>query len=475
MKIVFVRPPFLSEKKSFIHQPQIIPHLGIAYMTAILKREKYEVHIIDAIAERLSKPTLLNKITEIRPDVVGLTASTQQIYDAAEIAKDVKKISSEITTVIGGYHASALPEQTLKEFNSFDYLVYGEGELTLPELLKAIANNNSSTLRDIKGIAYRIVDKIVVNPPRPYLDVNSLPMPDFDGFNLALYKPAALDPNIHTFFRKHKYKELPVMTSRGCPYHCIFCFRLQGSNVRYRSIKSVVDEIKRDIEVYHVNLIAFLDETFTVNMKRTEALCDELIKSGLNKEVKWGCETRCNLVNEALLKKMKQAGCSYIGYGIESGEQKILDRATKGLKIEEIKNAVKWTKQAGIRVFANFIIGLPYDTVDSINKTIEFAMDIDPDVVTFAILTPFPGTDLIDMAKKGEGGLKIISYDWRDYQKQVGRTLELSQVNRKMLERLQRKGYIRFCIRPKRCINMLKIVGLRAIIAYLFQRIYIKF
>ncbi len=464
MKMLFIIPPFLSVGKKSTHSPHLIPNLGIAYMASILKNEGHEVNVIDALAEGLSRASLINKIAVVQPDIVGLTASTYQIYDAAEIAKEVKGLSSEIITIIGGYHASALPEQTLKEFDSFDYLVSGEGELTLPELLKAISSGNNDMLKDIKGIVYRIGNKIIVNPQRPYIDVNTLPMPDFDEFNLSLYKP------FYTFLIR-KLRELPVMTSRGCPYDCVFCFRSQGHIVRYKSLQSVIDEIKRDIEVYHINQILFTDETFTINMKRTEAICDALISTGINKKIEWGCETRADVVDEALLKKMKRAGCRVIYYGVESGDQGILDHATKDLKIDDIKNAVKWTKDAGIDVYANLIIGLPYDTEETINRTIDFAIELDPDAVSFAILTPFPGTELVDMIKKGKGELKIIAHDWRDYNKQFGRALELEYLSIKQLRKLQRKAYIKFYFRPKRFINMFKIVDIRALISYFLHRL----
>lgn len=453
----------MSEEKAFTHNPQVVPHLGIAYMTAFLRRERHEVHIIDAIAERLSKQALTKRIVETKPDVVGLTAPTQQIYDAAVIAGEVKHISSNIKTIIGGYHASALPEQTLREFSGFDYLVYGEGELTLPELLKAMSSNDHGAFESVKGIAYRDGSRIVVNPQRSYLDVNAAPMPDFDGFDLSLYKPFYTFPS-------HKLRELPIITSRGCPYDCVFCFRSNGKIVRYRNVQSVIDEIKRDIEVYHINHLLFVDETFTLNMKRAEALCDELIKTGISKAIKWGCETRADLVSEALLQKMKRAGCRFISYGGDSGDQGILDRAAKRLKVGDIRNAVQWTKQADIDVYMNFIIGLPYDTVDTINKTVDFAIALDPEGSVFTILTPFPGTEIVDMAKKGQGGLKVLSYDWRDYGKQLGRALELEKIGRKQLERLQRKAYLRFYTRPRKFVTIFKTVGVRAILSYFSHR-----
>ena len=462
MKVLFVIPPFLSKEKRFTHAPQVVPHLGIAYMSAFLKRKGHKIYFIDSIAEGLSISGLLIKVAGINPDIVGLTAPTQQIFDAAAVANEVKSISSNIITIIGGYHASALPEQTLKEFSGFDYLVYGEGELTLTELLQAVSDDKKDSLKSVKGIAYREGDKIIVNPSRSYLDVNTLPMPDFDAFNLSLYKP------FYTF-QNRKDRELPVMTSRGCPYDCVFCFKSGGQVVRSRDIKSVIEEIKRDIEVYRVTHLGFIDETFTLNMKRTEDLCDELIRSGINKQIQWGCETRANLVSESLLKKMKMAGCRFISYGIESGAQEILDRAVKKLKTDDIRNAVKWSKQAGIDVYTNYIIGLPYDTIDTINQTINFAIELDPTGLAFAILTPFPGTEVVSMAEHGTGGLKILSYDWRDYGKQLGRALELEKISRKQLEKLQRKAYIRFYMRPRKIATLFKTIRPRAMVSYWFH------
>ncbi len=436
-------------------------------MATILRQKGYDVTSIDAIAEGLSRAELIKRIQKIKPDIVGLTALTEQVYEASLLAKKIKEMSPEVKTILGGYHASALPEQTLKEFSSFDYLVYGEGELTLPELLKAIASNNRDVLRSIQGIAYRDGKDVVVTPQRPYLDVNALPPLDFEGFDLKLYRPFYVFPN-------HKITELPVMTSRGCPYDCVFCFRTIGKIIRYRDVHLVINEIIRDIEVYHANRITFMDDTFTINMKRAESICDELIKTGIHKEITWNCATRADVVHAPLLKKMQQAGCRIISYGIESGDQAILDKAVKGLKIEEIKNAITWTKDAGIDIYANFIIGLPYDTVDSINRTIDLANSLDIDAALFSVLTPFPGTGLIDMVKDGRGGLKMISNDWRDYNKHVGRSLELDTVSINQLEKLQRKAYMRFYLRPQKFMNMFKIVRLGTLMSYLFRRFIFK-
>lgn len=438
------------------------PHIGLAYLAAYLREKDIEVELIDSPIEGITFKDLRKKIRNSKPDVIGITANTMQIFEANKTAKIIKNIDKDLPVIIGGYHATAIPIKTLEEFTYFNYLVYGEGEITTYELIKKLENGKD--ISKIKGITYRNNDKIKITAPQKQIsNLDDLPFPAFDLFPLKKYKP-------FYSFEKNTI-ELPIITGRGCPYNCTFCARPMGNRVRYRSIGNILKEIKRDIDEFGVNQIHFMDETFTLDRKRTLRLCREIIKEKINRKLKWICETRVDKVDKETLRLMSKSGCRNILYGIESGNDKILNIIKKNITTKQSKNAVKLAKEAGINVIANFIIGLPYETKETIMDTINFAVKNDIDFAIFAILTPFPGTEIIEMAKKGEGNLEILTFDWRKYSKQIGGALSLKNLSRRELEHLQMLAYTKFYLRPNKINNLLKITNTKAIFLYAFHKI----
>ncbi|MCL4557805.1 MAG: B12-binding domain-containing radical SAM protein [Deltaproteobacteria bacterium] len=459
MKVLLINPPKISaitERVSYVHEP----HHGLAYIASYIKRHGIDVSILDAQAEQLSVRELTARIAAEGPDVVGITAPTFLIKSAHETARISKALSRDTLTVIGGYHATALPEQTLREFPSFDLLVHGEGEAPFLELLSAVADRRD--LGEVKGIAYRDSGHIRVNPQAvPIMDLDTLPFPSWELFKLDMYHP-------HYSFKKG-FLELPISTSRGCVSKCTTCARVTGTRVRQRSVPSVIGEMQEMVDRFNAKRFVFMDETFTINIRRTHELCDAMVQSGLSKRIEWLCQTRVDRVDPDLLKKMRRAGCFLIAYGIESGNQDILDRMKKGTRLDDAVNAVRWAKQAGMTVDTFFILGLPYETRDTIGHTIRFAVRLDPDYANFFITVPYPGTEVYSMAGKGEGGLRFLTDDWETYGWQMGGSAELGQVPRKQLEALQLKAYLRFYLRPRKLKSMLNIVNIRVVPEYFYN------
>jgi len=459
MKVLLINPPKISavtKRVSYVHEP----HHGLAYIASFIKAHGIDVAILDAQAEQLSISAVKARIDAEAPDIAGITAPTFLIKSAHETAKAAKEVSQRIITVIGGYHATALPLRTLKEFRSFDLLVHGEGEAPFLNIVNAIMNHRD--FRDINGIAYRDNERIVVNPSsEPIMNLDKLPFPSWELFKLDRYHP-------HYTMRK-KFLELPISTSRGCAGKCITCARVTGGKVRQRSIDNVIKEMRLMVDMFNAKRFVFMDETFTINMERTRELCDAMIDSGLNKKAEWLCQTRVDRVDSELLKKMKTAGCFLIAYGIESGNQDILNRIKKGTTLKQAVNAVRWAKQAGMIVDTFFIFGLPCETKDTINQTINFAVRLDPDYANFFIAVPYPGTELYPMANAEEGGLHFLTDNWEMYGWQMGSSAELRQVKRKHLEALQLKAYMRFYLRPWKIKSMLSIVSVKALPDYLYN------
>lgn len=450
-------PPLFERRDSELNSWQWIPHVGLGYVGGYLKRHGIKLSFIDGIVDRHTPESIAAEIKQLKPDFLGVTATTYQIYDAANLCQLAKSVYPEITTIIGGYHAGAIPKQTLEEFPSFDYAVFGEGEETCRELVQSVRERRSAS--QITGIAWRDGDNVIKNEARPYFkDMDEIGFPDFSFFPMNKYRA--------TYTIRRGIIEVPIATMRGCPYSCNFCFRSMGQKVRYRSVEKIVDEIKRDVNEYGAKQLIFIDDTLTLAKERIKEMSRRMVKERLHEKVSWIGETRVDHVDKELFREMAKAGCRVLSFGVESGNQAVLDACEKRQTLDEIKQAFAWAKEAGIRIHASFIIGQAYETVETINDTIRMGIDLDPHYVSYCILTPFPGTEVPDLAERGVGGLKYLSKDWKAFGKQTGKALELESVPRQKLESLQRKGYFKFFIRPAKILNMFQLVGYRDVFNY---------
>lgn len=455
--VLFVNPSKnLGLSNDVIHHYRQ-PHIGLAYVAAYVRAKGEKTVVLDGDMKRVGLSQVARAYQELQPDVVAFTAATQQIHDANTVATWIRRHYPDVHLLVGGYHASSIPSQTLEEFPVFDAVVYGEGEETLWETIETLRGGGS--LKEVKGIAYHDGTRIVLNPPRPNIrDLDALPYPAHDLFDLGACRPR--------YPYRRRMVQLPMCTTRGCPYSCKFCFRSTGRAYRVRSPEGVVDEIKRNVREFGMNDIFFTDETFTLHQDRVKAICEAIRREGLERKVKWFCETRVDAVSRELLKDMKAAGCRMVTYGVESGNQTILDKMQKGITLEQAEWAVAATKEAGMEAETNFMIGNPFETREAIEETINFVLKLNPHFTSFSILTPYPGTETAQLAEKGVGGLKILSRDWRDYGRHVGSCAELETVSRAELQALQRKGYSKFYLRPSRIRNLFRVVAPRDFIPY---------
>jgi len=385
MKVLFIHPPPLG-KNTYLGDI-VYPPLGIAYLASVVRKD-HEVKLLDANALRIGLKEIRKIIDDFSPDIVGITSTTANIFNAFEIADICKEINKDPVVILGGIHATASTEHALSNKN-IDFTIRGEGEITFPELLEAIENKKDFS--KIKGIAYRKEGKVSITEPRPLIqDLDSIPMPAYD----------LLPMNKYNSVQASSGKIMTIISSRGCPYQCIFCDvqAVFGRKYRFHSPQRVCREIKHLMKNYGIKEFHFKDSEFTLLVDRTENICDLIIKERL--KIKWLCNGRVNHVNLPLLKKMKMSGCKSITYGVESGDENILKTLKKAYTLEDVRRAFKSTKIAKIESTANIIIGNPGDTKETIEKTIEFAKEIDADYANFNFLIPFPGTELYYMAKK---------------------------------------------------------------------------
>lgn len=370
------------------------PVLSLAALGASCLKEGHAVKIFDANLPVNNFQRLQKLLKSFLPDYVGITFTTPLFPQMVKIAIRVREYSPKSIVVVGGAHASSFPEETLKDA-PVDIVVIGEGDFTLPEIL------SGKQLKDIKGIAYH---KKFTLPRPPLANLDLLPFPAWQLYDLNKYQTSSL------LTRANPAGWLE--TSRGCIYGCVYCNKsVFGRTFRVKSAKRVVAEIEHMLKVGFKE-IHLADDCFTTDMKRAEEICDLIIQKNLH--FPWATVTgiRVDRVTLPLLKKMKQAGCYRVFYGIESGSQKILNNIHKGTNLTQIKNAVKWSKEAGLETFGFFMIALPGETISDIQKTIQFATSLDLDVAKMSVTTPLPATPLFDELQKNG---RIKTTDWSKY------------------------------------------------------------
>ena len=416
------------------------PHIGMAYLLAITYKNGMTGHVIDMAADGMWVDDILNWVDKNQPRIIGFTAFTIQIKSAAFIAERIKEKYPDIFICLGGAHATAMPVESLKEFPVFDATVPGEAEVPWYNLLNNVHAPSSVpgvvTLEN-QGMFY--VNKTVYDTPTKQIarikHLDDIPFPMWEGFNLSRYAGDC----------PHQTKlELPMSTSRGCPYNCNFCSRMFGRKRNYRSVDSVIEEMWRNVTDFGAESIAFLDETFVASKKFSEKLFLRMIDEGLHKKVKWSCETTVHLDDPQYYKLMKEAGCYYIFYGFESANKDMLKRIGKGVKHKsQIVKAVKAAASTGLCCVGSFILGLPGETEETIMESIELSKVLSPNVysVTFPIAVPFPGTAARAYAQEGKYGLKILTNDWDHYGKQFPGVMDSGHLSIDRLRELQSLAY----------------------------------
>ncbi|HLD11224.1 MAG TPA: radical SAM protein [Candidatus Nanoarchaeia archaeon] len=443
MKIILIFPQCDLEDR-YSNKVKIdrgyLPPLGLAYLGTVLEENNHSVKILDLQVNNLSLDEICEFVKEFKPDVVGISVLVNIYNKGIEIAKHLKdKLGVKI--IIGGPHASCIPQKILKENDFVDFVIVGEGEYSFLELI------NSSFNKDIKGVYSRENGNLIFAGLREIIeDLDQIPIPRRDFFEMEKYIPL---PN--------QYNILPItnmITGRGCGYgKCTFCFEAGRLGHKYRRIspQRAIEEIKYLIKEYKIKEISFWDDEFVIGNKWVNEFCD-LLKSE-NIEIRWSCYARVNYVNQEILKKMASSGCWNIFYGLESGNQELLDKINKNITLEQSRNAVRWAQEAGIQVRGSFMLALPGETLEMANKTIDFALDLDLDYVQFLFTTPYPGTKLYDQCKE-EG--KIINENLNDYS--VFKVVFLPKGYNSVDEliRIQKEAYRKFYFRPKYIIKHIK-------------------
>lgn len=389
MRVAVIAPPYPLEEAP-------APPLGVCYVAAAFEAAGCEVAIFDFVVSEYSKAKLARLMEDFKPDVVGSTSVTLNFKSAAQIVCDAKEINPSVLTMMGGPHVSFYAKETLAQYPGVDMILRGEGEQTIAELVPRIKDRSSWP--EIKGITWRDGDGFAETGQRDFIkDLNTLPFPSRHLLPLSRYKALGFP--------------ISIITSRGCPYQCIFCLgrRMVGAKVRYRDAVLVVDEIEHLLSL-GFSRINVADDLFASNKERVAAVCGEIRRRGL--KFGWSAFARVNTVDEEVVRTMKDAGCDCIAFGIESGNADMLKLVKKSITKEQVLKAKEVCEKVGMSVHGSFIAGLPGETAETLAETEKFANGL-KFLHGYHYLAPFPGTTLYEDRDKYD--IEILTYDWNLY------------------------------------------------------------
>lgn len=432
MDVLLINPPWMTKDGNIWHGVKSTsPPLGLLYVAAYAEQHGFAVHVMDVNAERLSFEDIEAFVARHQPPWVGLTAVTAQIMNTYRLAGIIKRVSPKTKIVVGGVHAHAMPDEVLRD-EHVDYVIRGEGEIPFHRLI------SGEPLASVGGLSYRSgnpLQPVAHNAEGdPIKDLDSLPTPAYHLIRFERYKPAV-----------GAYRRLPSINmtmTRGCPGKCTFCNSAETA-LRTHSAEYVVAEIEKLQARYGIREVSFYDDTFTIFKQSVLQFCHRVVERKL--DLTWSCFARTDCVSPKLLKQMKSAGCHQILFGIESADERILQNIRKPIDLDLTRRAVRMVQEAGIAVRAAFMFGNPGETIESMRRTIDFAVELDPDIAVFNITTPYPGTQMFTWALKN-GYLRTL--DWNEYDL-ANSVLELPTVSREDINTMYRTAYREFYFRPR--------------------------
>lgn len=449
MNVLLINPPVVNKIK-IVREGRCMQRedawgtswapLSLATIGAVLKEEGFTIRIKDCTKGEIDIKGLQNIIKEFKPELVIINTATPSINNDLSSASSIKEADASTKTAYFGIHVTALQMQCLKEYPCVDFIIRGEPEYTARDL--AIAIRDGIPYENIDGISWQKDGSIFRNKPREFIkDLDHLPYPAWEELNLKLYTM----PITGEIF-------LLVMASRGCPYPCTFCAAstMYGKKQRYRSAKRIVDEMVYIKKRFNISSFLFWAEGFISDKNHVYEVCNEIIKRG--HRFKWAANSRVDTVDLPLLKRMREAGCWMIGYGIESGNQDILDAVKKGNTLSQIEEAIKLTKQSGIKITAHVIIGIPGETKKHIFQTSTFVNKLDVDFLQLYCCIPFPGSPLYERAKKNGW---INTGNWEMFEQNFC-VLDTPYISAQEVMRLRKKIFKSFYLTPRRILKITK-------------------
>lgn len=459
-KVLLINPPML-EKGQFIDGYKgtrpVIPPLGLAYIAQVLEDHGHKVTIFDGMIEEISMENLAEMASHY--DFVGVTSTTFVALQMYKVVKAIKERNPDIPIIVGGAHATVMPNEVLTDDN-VDYVIKGEGEYSMLDIVEGKPNE------DIKGIGY--MDRCqTFTPQRSLIDpLDNIPLPARHLLKMDKYKASEL--------RAKKHPAFHMMSSRGCPHNCSFCSNkiMHRQILRTHSPERVVDEMELLIDKYGAKEIHFWDDNLALKKDRILKIC-KLIRER-NIDIPWNCESRVDTIDPERLNAMKKAGCYQIGYGLESGSDRILKLTNKDITTDLIRKVIKWTNDAGIESRGYFMFGFVGETYEEMKQTLKFCKSLDLDYASFATLVPLPGS--LDYQRAMKEG-KFDPYYWK---KQVLSDISFPKepiycpegITDKQLISIHREAVREFYMRPSQILKKFKTIRNIEDIKRLFKGAY---
>lgn len=429
--------------------------IGLAYIAPIARQLGHYVEILDLALEEKPAPVLAAKLRERRWDLAGLSCMTAEWEGAIQTARQIKEYAPQVPIIFGGQHPTIEYEEVLRQPFA-DFVCLGEGEATFGEMLAVLQEGGN--LEEIAGLAFKNRDgEIRRSRPRPPIeDVDSIPFPAYDLLDLDRY--AVAESARHTT----KYRRaIQIFTSRGCPWHCIYCHDLFGKRFRARSPENVLAEMRLLYDRYRIQEFMIEDDIFNFDMDRAKRICDLIVESGMRVALQFGNGVRLERLDEELIRKLAAAGTHHLCIAIESASPRLQRLMKKNLKLYQARDVIRWCKQYGIETLGFFMIGFPTETVEEIRMTIDFACQTELDEALFSIVIPYPGTELSrEVVEKR-------MFDQVDHLNRVHR-IRTEEFDFRRLKQLQREAYLRFFLSRGRFLRMLpKLLSVHSSMKYL--------
>lgn len=443
MKILFLNPvthngqKMLRSERCQVKAVSLWPPLSLAYSAAVLRNNGFnDVSILDAEAEGISFSETVKRVLMQSPDILVIQDTTPTLISDKKFAKKIKEKLPKIKIAFAGLHSTTRPQDILD--NEIIFALRNEPEWTLLELVKCI--NDGKTYEKVEGLSFFREGKVINNSERKFLkDLDALPFPARDLLKNQLY----INPVLGKPFTL-------IKTSRGCPFRCIYCTAIPyyGAVWRSRSVDNIIQEIREVIQKYGITDFLFHSDTFNLKKDFVIELCQRIISEKLN--ITWMSNCRVDYFDEDIARSMKNAGSQMVSFGIESGSQEMLDNMKKGITLEQVKDAIKACKKTGLRSIAYFVFGLPGETSETMQESIDFAIELDPYVVQFFVATPFPGTEFYSVAEKNGW---LTSHDWTRYLHGASDVIEYPELDSKFILKKTKQAYKLFYFRPGKILS----------------------
>ncbi len=426
--------------------PHGIPPMGLLYLASYLRRDpQHQIQILDMRTTLMSPEDAGEQVRAYGPDLVGISSLSLEESILMKTAREIKKWRPDCPVIVGGPYVNSAKEQLLNN-SDLDYLVLGEGELTFPELVQAICQKNDP--QNIQGIAYRRNGGVVKTPARPFMEnLDELLFPSWDLIDLKTYFNL---PRFMRFSPVAGVPFMPVMTSRGCPYRCVYCHNIMGKRFRARSAENIFQELRILYEDYGIREFEFIDDCFNLDKDRVHQLCDRIIASEMKIHMCFPNGLRGDLLDEPTLRKLKDAGATEISFAPETGSERIQKLIKKNVNLPKLQEAIATAVKVGIHAHGFFMLGFPTETKEDLDLTLEFIKKTRMHTADFFIVNVFPETELFEMAKALGKELpdEYSSIDFHNTQFHVGEVLT------KELLFYQRKFFMAFYFHPGRLMRL---------------------